>query len=174
MTENIIVTLRSTRTKFIVLNIEVNNCRNLLLWKISWNWLIHDKIANLFSRNILKRNKISFFHAQRGTLHTVEFTKFLYHEFLKNFRENNFFSKEFTIELISRNNSQVILALCSVCRKTRNSLSLPKFFRQINLKFFSKTLIWRKICEITVAVKFLHLYRGDTHSPFSPSNQHFY
>ena len=29
--------------------------------------------------------------------HTVDFSKFLYHDFLKNFRENNFFSKEFTI-----------------------------------------------------------------------------
>ena len=27
----------------------------------------------------------------------VEFAKFLYHDFLKNFRENNFFSEEFTI-----------------------------------------------------------------------------
>ena len=30
-------------------------------------------------------------------MHTVDFTKFLYHDFLKNFRENNFFSKEFTL-----------------------------------------------------------------------------
>ena len=30
-----------------------------------------------------------------ASVHTVEFTKFLYHGFLKNFRENNFFSKKF-------------------------------------------------------------------------------
>ena len=29
--------------------------------------------------------------------HTVDFMIFLYHDFLKNFRENNFFSKEFTL-----------------------------------------------------------------------------
>ena len=38
----------------------------------------------------------------------MDFTKFLYHDFLKNFRENNFFCKEFTIQLISQNNFQVI------------------------------------------------------------------
>ena len=29
--------------------------------------------------------------------HTVDFPKFLYHNFLKNFRENNFFSKDFNM-----------------------------------------------------------------------------
>ena len=47
-----------------------------------------------------------FFHS-----HTVELTKFLYHNFSKNFRENNFVSKEFTMKLISRNNSQVMKPL---------------------------------------------------------------
>ena len=32
----------------------------------------------------------------------------LFYHFLKKFRENNFFSNEFTMKLISRNNSQVI------------------------------------------------------------------
>ena len=50
----------------------------------------------MFSRNLCEksvREKLQF--------HTVlphcGFTKFLYHEFLKNFRENNFFSIEFTL-----------------------------------------------------------------------------
>ena len=38
-----------------------------------------------------------FPHCAVCATHTVDFTKFLYHNFLKNFRENNFLSKEFTI-----------------------------------------------------------------------------
>ena len=49
--------------------------------------------------------------------HTVEFTKFLYHDFLKNFRENNFFSnKEFTIKLISRNFREINCLVTSLGR----------------------------------------------------------
>ena len=42
-----------------------------------------------------------------ASVHTVEFTKFLYHGFLKNFRTTSLV-KSFTVKLISRNNSQVI------------------------------------------------------------------
>ena len=62
-------------------------------------------VKPLFSRNVCQKSvtvKFRFFHIVAHTLQS------LYHVFLKKFRENNFFSNEFTIKLISRNNSQVI------------------------------------------------------------------
>ena len=40
-------------------------------------------------------NRVEIMHSV--VFHSVDFMKFLYHDFLKKFRENNFFSKEFTI-----------------------------------------------------------------------------
>ena len=42
----------------------------------------------------------NFHSAVCYTQHTVDFTKFLYHDFLKKIRENNFFIKEFTIHVL--------------------------------------------------------------------------
>ena len=42
------------------------------------------------------RNIGFFISLWKKQIHTVDFTKFLYHDFLKNFRENNFLSKHFT------------------------------------------------------------------------------
>ena len=68
--------------------------------------------------------------------HSMEFTKFLYHEFLKNFREKNFFSKHFTVKVISRNYTQVIQKfrkLHTVCGKIDVAIKIIKLriFRNV-------------------------------------------
>ena len=68
---------------------KIHSVRELLF---SWIQFI---VKMLIWRNILwVRVNFRFSYSVR---HTVNFTKFLYHDFLQNFRENNFFSKEFTI-----------------------------------------------------------------------------
>ena len=52
---------------------------------------------NLFSKTVTFTKFLPEIGERELPIHTVDFSKFLYHEFLKNFRENNFFSKEFTI-----------------------------------------------------------------------------
>ena len=94
-------------------------------------------------------------------MHTVEFTIFLYHYFLKKFRETNFFRKEFTIKLFSRNNSQVIQKFrklhtvqCKVCQIVENQENFFLYFlREINLDIFyaliSRIFFFFEISEIT-------------------------
>ena len=65
-------------------------------------------------------------------------------------REILFFSTQFFCQ---------ILLTVTQCGKTRNLL--PRNFFSSNwftVKFFSKTLIWRKNCEKPVAVKFCHFH----------------
>ena len=80
-------------------------CTSFYVWRYEFA-RFHEKFAEVLSyddrRRYIEMQKNEYHH------HTVDFTKFLYHNFLKNFRENNSFSKEFTIRLISRNNFQVI------------------------------------------------------------------
>ena len=59
---------------------------------------INSLVKPLLSRNFrqkCERENSRIFH----TVHSVEFTKFLYHSFLKNFRENNLFSKGFYFKI---------------------------------------------------------------------------
>ena len=62
-------------------------------------WKLRDFTVNSVEITGIYSNCTLFWQKFRESdgLHTVDFTKFLYHDFLKNFRENNFFSKEFTI-----------------------------------------------------------------------------
>ena len=87
-----------------------------------------------------------------STLCTVEFTKFLNHDFLKNYRENNFFSKEFTKELISRNYFQVIknLANSTVCTAHSENYGNLQTLLSVRVNFYFHTTlgcalyIWQK------------------------------
>ena len=74
------------------------------------NYLVISLVKALLSRNFCQNvwDLLQQFAGWESSAHTVDFTKFLYHDFLKNFRENNFFSEEFSIWLISWNNFQVI------------------------------------------------------------------
>ena len=73
--------------------------------------------------------------------HSMEFTKFLYHEFLKNFREKNFFGKHFTVKLISRNYTQVMI---QKFRKLNTVWKLQKFSLALFHKNFVKSMVLQK------------------------------
>ena len=94
-------------TKFVVTT-QCGNYRNSLSHIFGKKFvkvtvLLNELLKSWFDEIFLVRENFSFFHTVHT--HAVEFTKFLYHGF---FRENNFFSKEFSVKLISRNDSQVI------------------------------------------------------------------
>ena len=72
----------------------VEKWKNSYWKKLSSNQLFSNFLLKCYFHEIcVKKEWVNF--RNYHTTHTVEFTKILYHSFLKNFRENTLFSKQF-------------------------------------------------------------------------------
>ena len=111
-----------------------------------------------------KRKKVSRnFQIKNRLRHEMDFTA-ISSILAQKFRQITFLLKNFTVNYsIWRkkilHDWKFVIFPHSQCGKTKNSLS-RKFFpsNQFAVKFFSKTLIWRKFCEKTLTVKFRNFH----------------
>ena len=85
----------------------------------------------------------------------MEFTKFLYQAFFKNFRENNFITKKFYCKLISRNNSQMI----QIFRKLHTVIFPHCVSRHFSLIENFREIVCREFTLIVSLTKNSDLYR---------------
>ena len=127
-----------------------------------WRYVcIHKRIIREINCDSTAKKKVSRnFQVKNRLGHERDFTA-ICSILAQKFRQITFLLKNFTVNYsIWRkkilHDWKFVIFPHSQCGKTKNSLS-RKFFpsNQFAVKFFSKTLIWRKFCEKTLTVKFL-------------------